>query len=49
MLPNDCEASEFTQDDGVAALHVAAMLLDVDPSVAGHMVSLGAVPLFLSR
>lgn len=49
MLANDYEGSEFTSEDGVAALHVAAMLLDVDPSVAGHMVSLGAVPLFLSR
>lgn len=49
MLPDDYDLSPFTQEDGVAALHVAAMLLDLDPSIAKHMVTIGAVPLFLSR
>lgn len=49
MLPDDYELSPFTPEDGVAALHVAAMLLDLDPSTAKHMVTIGAVPLFLSR
>eukprot|EP00903_Cladosiphon_okamuranus_P008054 g7768.t1 len=49
MLADDYDLSAFTQEDGVAALHVAAMLLDAQPSAAGHMVSVGAVPMFLSR
>lgn len=49
MLADDYDLSAFTHDDGIAALHVAAMLLDARPSAAGHMVSIGAVPMFLSR
>lgn len=49
MLPEDYETSVFTPEDGVAALHVAAMLIDASHSAAGHMVSIGAVALFLSR
>eukprot|EP00752_Nemacystus_decipiens_P001840 g1774.t1 len=49
MLADDYDLSAFTHEDGVAALHVAAMLLDAKPSAAGHMVSIGAVPMFLSR
>ena len=49
MLADDYNVSDFTHEDGVAALHVAGMLLDTDPSVAGHMVSLGALPMLLSR
>lgn len=49
MLPDDYDTSVFVPEDGVAALHVAAMLLDASPSASGHMVSIGAVPLFLSR
>lgn len=49
MLADDYDLSAFTHEDGVAALHVAAMLLDAQPSTAGHMVSIGAVPMFLSR
>lgn len=49
MLADDYDLSAFTHEDGVAALHVAAMLLDAQPSAAGHMVSIGAVPMFLSR
>lgn len=49
MLADDYDLSAFTHEDGVAALHVAAMLLDARPSAAGHMVSVGAVPMFLSR
>lgn len=49
MLADDYDLSAFTHEDGVAALHVAAMLLDAKPSAAGHMVSIGAVPIFLSR
>lgn len=48
MLAND-STNVFTVEDGIAALHVTAMLLDASKSAAGHMVSLGAVPLFLSR
>lgn len=48
MLPDDYDLSPFTQEDGVAALHVAAMLLDLDPAIAKHMVTIGAVPLSLS-
>lgn len=49
MLADDYDMSTFTHEDGVAALHVSAMLLDAHPSAAGHMVSVGAVPMFLSR
>lgn len=49
MLADDYDLSAFTHEDGVASLHVAAMLLDAQPSAAGHMVSIGAVPMFLSR
>lgn len=49
MLADDYEMSVFTIEDGKAALHVAAMLLDAKPAAAGHMVSIGGVPLFLSR
>lgn len=49
MLADDYDLSAFAHEDGVAALHVAAMLLDAQPSAAGHMVSIGAVPMFLSR
>lgn len=49
MLADDYDLSAFAHEDGEAALHVAAMLLDAHPSAAGHMVSVGAVPMFLSR
>ncbi|CAM9212486.1 unnamed protein product, partial [Ectocarpus sp. 12 AP-2014] len=49
MLADDYDLSAFSHEDGEAALHVAAMLLDAHPSAAGHMVSVGAVPMFLSR
>lgn len=49
MLADDYDTSVFVPEDGVAVLHVAALLLDASPSAAGHMVSIGAVPLFLSR
>lgn len=49
MLADDYETSVYSAEDGVAALHVAALLLDAYPSAAKHMVSIGAVPLFLSR
>lgn len=49
MLLNDYDSSVYTEEDGVAALHVSAMLLDAHPHAAFHMVSIGAVPLFVSR
>lgn len=49
MLADDYDLSPFNPEDGIAALHVAAMLLDLNPSIAKHMVTIGAVPLFLSR
>lgn len=49
MLLNDYSENLYTSEDGVAALHVAGMLLDAHPNASFHMLGIGAVPLFLSR
>lgn len=49
MLPAEYDNSDFAPEDGVAALHVAALLMDAHPDAARHMVGMGAIALFLSR
>lgn len=49
MLVDDYDESVYSQEDGVAALHVAALLLDAHPNAAKHMVGVGGLALFLSR
>lgn len=49
MLLKDYDDNVYTEKDGLAALHVAGMMLDAHPHAALQMLGIGAVPLFLSR
>lgn len=49
MLVADYNDSDFMPEDGVAALHVVALLLDAHPDAAKHVLGIGGVPLLLSR